>query len=138
MLRPSRFDIKYQHMNQEETALNYDRDVMLWEQTEAIKQLQEANKKAEINHMISNRPDPYPNCFDNMLKYNPKIYDEYLKLDDQRYNIKQTPIPFIQTQDKIEFSFVVSILFGIPALIFLHITQNDKSVLNMIIQIYEI
>lgn len=42
--RPSLFDIKYQNMNQEETLLNYERDMMLWEQTEA---LNKANELAE-------------------------------------------------------------------------------------------
>ena len=41
--RPSIFDTKYQKMNYEETQLNYDRDMMLWEQTEALKNMQNNN-----------------------------------------------------------------------------------------------
>jgi len=37
--KPSVFDIKYQNMNYEETSLNYDRDMMLYEQTQALREL---------------------------------------------------------------------------------------------------
>lgn len=44
--KPSIFDIKYQNMNQEETLLNYERDMMLYEQTEALEKMQKAQEEA--------------------------------------------------------------------------------------------
>lgn len=40
--KPSLFSIKYDNMDKNETLLNYERDMMLWEQTEALNKL--ANK----------------------------------------------------------------------------------------------
>lgn len=89
--KPSIFDIKYENMNFEEASLNYDRDKMLWEQTEALKQLAQERHNAEMrqyfysgDYSYSDSPkveetEYYP--FNNFNKKTDTIkYNEYQKL----------------------------------------------------------
>ena len=66
--RPSIFDIKYQNMSQEETLLNYNRDMMLYEQTEAL------NKLTQFNNSQSSSDYTHILPYECMKPDNPDTY----------------------------------------------------------------
>ncbi len=75
--KPSIFDIKYQNMNQEETLLNYERDMMLYEQTEALEKMQKAQEEALKKAKSSNASSSsyYSHTGDYDLSDDEKIFE---------------------------------------------------------------
>jgi len=93
--KPSLFDTKYQKMNFEETSLNYDRDMMLWEQTEALKRVTNSNNSyVPVNYTPHYTPN---NCFDKdtpeHIKYK-RLTAEYDRLYGQIYYLENNLMGF--------------------------------------------
>lgn len=67
--KPSIFDTRYQNMSSEETLLNYNRDMMLWEQTEALNNIQSGNTNTySTQYTLNNRTS-------NTIR---NLYNDYL------------------------------------------------------------
>ena len=79
--KPSIFDMKYQNMNQEDTLLNYERDMMLWEQTEALNRISNGNSSSRTIEPYTS--DYTPNI--SKFKINAPERDKYARLSNN-YN----------------------------------------------------
>lgn len=124
MLRPSMFDIKYQKMNSEETLLNYERDVMLWEQTEAIKRMSENSNPSNSSFDISTQSDndildyEIDSVFkqsQNPFKYGSDLYLKYKKLASICYRYSQKARRYNQGFKSLSLVIFTCLLcFGLP------------------------
>ena len=109
--KPSLFDIKYDKMTQEESLLNYNRDMMLWEQTEALNKLSNGNNTS-TNTLYNDYVSHYTpiNRFDvdtpEHNKYE-RFSINYDNLLSQDFYLKNNLMGFL-------FAVIICIIVAIP------------------------
>lgn len=108
--RPSRYDYKYDKMSGKEAKLNYDRDIMLYEQTVALQKLQ--NENADIPYRYTNKRDVWYTYGDNLydileckvFKPDTELYMEYEELRRER-NI------LLETANLLRYKILIQLFF---------------------------
>lgn len=133
--KPSLFNGNYDHLHGSESLLNYERDLMLWEQTEAIKKLQqdleEREKKVELNKILnsysydySKPAEPYVYSGENInvFEVGTPLSDKYENLEAQQNNLLHKIKTLNSDVAGFVWLFILAlVLIGFPSLI---VTEN--------------
>lgn len=133
--KPSLFNGNYDHLHGSESLLNYERDLMIWEQTEAIKELQrkleEQDRQAKINsfsgvyshtssNLSSNEMSDIINF--NVFEEGTPLYNKYNDLKARQNKLTHKIAVLGSDIDFFVWMFILAlVLIGFPSLI---VTEN--------------